>query len=258
MVFAGIDSGSYSTKVVLLDGGHISAEVVLPMGMDSADLVAKQGLEMALGRAGVSATDLGYIVATGSRRSDVSVANEFTSDSVSIARGMHSILPSVHSILDLGAQRSLAVRCSGGNATKTVLSDKCAAGTGTYLETVSDLLELPLDKMGELSLNSTEAIEIVSTCAIFAESEIISLVHSEKKLNDILKGVYRSLAVRLYSLLLRLGIEREVALTGGIAVDIGLCQAIEEQLGHGVLVPEKPQFVGAFGAAIVAQEKGRQ
>ena len=258
MLFVGIDSDLYSTKLVVLDAEHISAEVMLSNRMNGADRMAQQGLRMALTRAGVSKSDLGYVVATGSGRSDISVASESVPDSVSIARGMHSIFPSVHIILDLGTHRSLAIKCSGGNASKTVSSDKCAAGAGIYLEIVSDLLEVPLDKMGELSLNSTEAVEIASTCAIFAESEIISLVHSGKKLEDILKGVYRSLALRLYSFLLRLGIEREVALAGDMAMDIGLRQAIEEQLGHGIFIAEKPQFVGALGAAIIAKQKGRQ
>jgi len=258
MVFAGIDSGSYNTKVIILDGGHIIAEVVLPNRVDSADRVARQGLKMALARAGVPQSDLGYIVATGFSRSEVSAAGGFMPDSVTIARGIYQIYPSAHSILDLGAQKSLAIKCYGGIATKTVLSDKCAAGTGSHLEIVSDLLEVPLDKMGELSFSSTEAVEIVSTCAIFVESEIISLVHSGKKLQDILKEVYRSLALRLYSFLLRLGIEREVALTGGTAVDIGLRQSIEDHLGYRVLVPEQPQFVAALGAAIFAEEKGKQ
>lgn len=256
MAIVGMDVGIYSTKVTLMYEGQALANVVLPAGLESADRVARQAIGKAMKIAGVSKKAY-YTMVTGQGKSLIHFGNENISDAVCLARGMHELLPSVHTILDLGIHKSLAVKCSGGYPSKMVMSDKCASGAGSYLQVASDVLEIPIERMGKVSLSSTETVEIDSTCAVFVESEIISLLHSRKKLEDILRGVYQSLATRLYSLLLQIGIDRELALVGGMARDNALRQAIEEQVGHDVLVPEKPLFVGSLGAAIIGEKKWR-
>lgn len=254
MTVIGMDVGIYSTKVTLLCVGEILANVVLPAELENADHVARQAIDKAIKIAGLAKNSY-YTVVTGQGKSLIPFANETISDAVCLARGIHELIPSVHTILDLGIQKSLAVKCSGGYPNKMITSDKCASGAGSYLQVVSDVLEIPIERMGELSLISTETIEVDSTCAVFAESEIISLLHTKKKLEDILSGVYQSLAMRLYSLLLRVGIDRELALVGGMAKDNGLRQAIEAQVGHKILVPEQTLFVGSLGAAIIGEKK---
>ena len=196
-----------------------------------------------------------YIVATGQGKSRITFADESVPDSICLAQAAYKALPSVHTILDIGAGHALAIKCSKGIATGAVNSDKCAAGTGAYLEIVSSILRIPFDNMGAISLKSTEKIEVNSLCAVFAESEIISLVHSKKKIEDILKGVYRGLALRLYPQLLQVGLEKDIALVGGMAQDIGLRSAVEELLGHNIVFSEDSITIGALGAALVAEGK---
>lgn len=255
MIFVGIDSGLDSTKVVLIYDNNVGAEIVLKNDIDTTGKIARQGLEMAMDQAGFSNNTSRYIVATGSFRSHITGANRSIPDSICIARGIYSIFPLTHTILDLGTEKSTGIKCSKGKVEETVMSDRCAGSTALYLQVISDILGVSIDKMAELSFNSTKSMEISSTCAVFVESEIISMIHSGEKIEDIVKGVYHSLALRLYSLLLRVRMEREVALSGGIAGDVGLRQSLEDLLGFNVLVPDKPQFVEALGAAIIAKEE---
>ncbi len=250
----GMDVGLYSTKVTLLYEGEVLANVVLPAGLESADHIAKQAMEKAFKTAGISEYPC-YTIVTGQGKSLIPFADESISDALCLARGMYELLPPVHTILDLGIQKSLAIKCSGGYPSKIATNDKCASGAGSYLKVISDILEIPIENMGEVSLKSTETLEIDSVCAVFAESDIISLLHSGKKPEAILRGVYQSLATRLYSLLLQVGIDQELALVGGMAKDNGLRQAIEDQVGHDILVPEESLFVSSFGAAVIGEKK---
>jgi benzoyl-CoA reductase subunit D len=208
---------------------------------------------MALSRAGIGRDKLDYIVVTGRGKSFIALADDTAPDAMCLARGIHAVLPGVHSVLDVGAEKALAVRCSEGRVINMASSDKCASGTGTSLQMVSDILDVSLEQMGEISLSSTEVVEVDNTCAVFAESEIISLVHAKKKPRDILKGVYRGLALRLHPLLVQVGLEREVTLAGGVAMDKGVRRALEEKLGYEVVIPGNPFTVNALGAAMIAE-----
>jgi predicted CoA-substrate-specific enzyme activase len=255
LLVAGIDSGLHATKVVLTNNGEIISKTVLTPGLEDACAVAKRALKMAMDQCGLSGDSCNYILATGQGKSQITFADESTPDSICLARALYKVLPSVHTTLDIGSAHALVVKSSKGIATRAINSDKCAAGTGAYLDNVSAILGVPFETMGGISLKSTEKIEVSSLCAVFAESEIISLVHSKKRIEDILRGVYRGLAVRLYPHLLQVGLEKDIALVGGIAQDIGLRRAIEELLGYKIMLPEDPITIGALGAAMVAEEK---
>jgi predicted CoA-substrate-specific enzyme activase len=238
-----------------MNNGEILSKAVLTSGLEDAYTVAERALKIATGQCALPGDSYKCILATGQGKSHIAFADESAPDSICLARAVYKVLPSVHTILDIGAAHTLVVKCSKGIATGAVNSDKCAAGTGTYLEIVSTILGVPFENMGGISLRSTEKIEVNSLCAVFAESEIISLVHSKKRIEDILRGVYRGLALRLYPQLLQVGLEKDIALVGGMAQDIGLRNAIEELLGHKIMFPEDPITIGALGAAIVAEEK---
>lgn len=255
MAVAGIDSGLYATKVVLMKESEVHAEEVVPAEFEAADQTAEKGLDMALSQAGIIRAEVTYIVATGRGKSFIPFADETAPEVMCLAQGIYRTMPTVRSILDVGAEKSLAVRCSEGRVINMASSDKCASGTGTSLQMVSDILNVPLDKMGEISLSSTETVEVDNTCAVFAESEIISLIHAKKKPQDILKGVYRGLALRLQPMLVQVGLEREVGMVGGVSLDIGVRRAMEEQLGHEIIIPENPLTINALGAAILAGAK---
>jgi predicted CoA-substrate-specific enzyme activase len=255
VIVAGVDAGMYSVKVVLLAEEQVCAEMVCPCGVESVTQVAEKGLETAVAQAGISLSSVGYVVATGRGKAYVPFANESALDFMCLAQGIHRVLPSVHSVLDIGAEKALAARCSQGKVLSMAVNDQCAAGTGTYLQMVSEILEVPIEKMGELFLESTEDLQMNSTCTVFAETEIISLIHSKRKREDIVRGAYRALALRLYPILARVGIERDVALSGGVALHIGVRRTIDEVLGYQVLVPQNPLTVSALGAAVIAEKR---
>ncbi len=255
IVTAGIDAGHQTTKVVLLSQDRMVCHVVIPCGREAAKVVAKRALIQAVKKGRLSPTDIKYIIATGIAREDVSIATEGIWDSFCVAKGIEWILPSIRTVLDIGAQRSLAVKCAGGVPISVAGNEKCAAGSGLYLEMVAKIMDIGIQEMGELSMQSKEPVEIESICAIFAESEIISLIHMKKKAEDILNGVFSGLARRIYPLLAGVSFEKEMAMVGGVAKNGGMVKALREQLMCDIIVPEIPEVVSALGAAIIARER---
>jgi predicted CoA-substrate-specific enzyme activase len=259
MIVAGIDSGLQTTKVVVLRNGELTTQVIMAAGRESTVAVAEQALDQAAAAAGITPDGFDYIVATGVARRQVPLARESVPDSLCLARGMDWLSGFAGTILDIGAHKSLVVQCDHGIPLRTAHNERCASGTGTYLEMVADLLGVAISETGALSLHSTEPVEVQSTCAVFAESEIISLIHQKKTPQDILKGVFLSLAARVYPLLLSVGfVDNPLAMVGGVARNIGVVQALQEQTGCKVLVPESPETIGALGAALIANQRGSQ
>ncbi len=242
------------TKAVILNGKRDFEWAVIPGGSESTAQVAQTALNEAAKKAKVSVKDIGYIIATGVGREYIPFANQGLLEFLCLAKGIDFLLPSARMVVDLGARKSLAVKCSGGRAIKLAASGKCAAGTSAYLEVVANVLRINIREMAELYFKSNRNTEIQSTCAIFAESEIISLVHDGAKADDIVRGVFKGLAGRIYSHLLELGVEKDVAVVGGVAKSKAMVAALEERVGFEILVPENPQIVGALGAALIAQE----
>jgi predicted CoA-substrate-specific enzyme activase len=243
------------TKAVLLKEKKSLEWVAIPGGMESTDQVAQKALKLVTEKAGISVNDISSIKATGVGSQYVSFTHDNLPEFLCLARGIDYLLPSVKVLLDLGARKSLAMRCSRGKATKLAASSKCAAGTGTYLKMVADLFHINTDEMSDLSFKSKSNLEIQTTCAVFAESEIISLIHGGAKPEDIMRAVFRGLAGRIYPQLLEIGIEKDVAVVGGFATNKALKAALEEALGFEILVPENPGVVSALGAALTGQEK---
>lgn len=248
----GIDAGSFSVKAVLLRDGEILSWATVVAGLRSVAEVAGDAFAQALAIARLRPEEIGHVVATGSGGSHVGVADDTALDVRCMARGVEYHDPSITNVLDVGAEHCVAVRCSDGEAVTVARTDSCAAGAGIFLRIVADLLELPLESMGRMAKESEEGAEIVSRCAVFAESEIISLVHSGTKTEAIVRGVYRALATRLHPLLLRVGLQGGVAVAGGGAEDVGLVQALEGRLGARVFIPPRPATVNALGAALIA------
>ena len=258
MLTAGVDAGAEYLKVVLFADGVIQSYAVIPYLESSVLSAARQALDEALNKARGRQGDVKCMVATGVEREAVSLADETVSAPFCCAAGVDYLLPSARTVLDLGADKSLAVRCEGGRVLATAVNDGCAAGTGRFLKIVCNLLGVGTEKVGQLSLQSAKGVEIENTCAVFAESEIISLIHQKHAPEDIARGAFTGLARRIYPLLTKAGLAREVALIGGLAKNIGIVKAIEGELGFAVIVPEEPLIVGALGAAIIgAHRKGR-
>jgi benzoyl-CoA reductase subunit A len=255
MITAGIDIGSLSANVVVLNGDDIVAWSIIPTGPDSP-ATARQAMAEALGKTDLTLDDIEYIVATGYGRVVVPFSHRSITEISCHAKGAHWFFPNVRTILDMGGQDCKAIRCDeNGKVTNFVMNDKCAAGTGRFMEIVAKALELPLDDIGRLSLETVEGTATVSSmCAVFAKTEIISLVRQGKHKNDILAGTCQAVAKRTWSLLEKVGVDEEFVITGGIAKNIGIVKRIEDKLRVKAQIAFEPQIVGALGAARFAQE----
>jgi predicted CoA-substrate-specific enzyme activase len=253
---AGIDMGSQSTKVVILDGVRILAAVTLKSG-ESAETEARQAMDEALWRAQLKLEDLRNVVSTGVGRANAPFARKQRSTASCLARGARSLYPRARTVVDAGAESSTAIRLSADGAVEdTVTNDKCAGGSGTFLDNMSQMLRIPLADMGAESLKATHAEKIANKCAVFAESEVISLVHRVPPVPvaDILAGIHESMVDRLFALAQRVGLQPDLVMSGGVAKDIGVVRVMEARLGKAVSVPDDPQIVAALGAALFAQQ----
>ena len=255
MIVAGIDVGSLSTKVVLMEDDRILAANILTTGEEGV-VMAKKATDKALRKANMSFDQLEYIVATGCGRKSIPFANESKSEMMCHAKGAYWLFPSARTVIDIGAESSKIIRLNkNGVVEDFVGNDKCAAGTGIFLDTMAKALEVPIEEVGELSLKHKEKAMISSMCAVFAESEVVSHVHSGTPRNDILAGIHDSIAERIFGMSNRVGIMDDVVMTGGVAKNIGMIKALEEKLGTILHVPEHPRVVGALGAALVALDR---
>ncbi len=258
MIVAGVDAGSLSAEAALVDDkGNVIAQSVVLMGGCSAK-ASEEALEVALREANLSLDDLSYIVATGCGREISPRANSRVTEITCIARGAFSLYPSCRTIIDIGGQDTKVIRVNErGIVSEFDMNDKCAAGTGRILEVMANALGVSLEEMGQRSLEFEEDLQISSVCTVFAESEVISLQSQGKAVNDILRGIHKAIADRTVGLLERIGVEKDVVMTGGVAKNIGVVRAIEEKLGLSLLIPEEPQTVGAIGAAHIALQKAQ-
>lgn len=253
MVTAGVDIGHRTVKVVLLNRGGVVSQQVAPL--TEASSAAEEVLEAALRAAGLGRGDLDAVVSTGVGRGDFPLAHRRLTEITCDAKGTTWLCPAARTVLDIGAEEYRAIRCdASGRVMDFAMNDKCAAGAGIFLEVMAKALEVDLAEMGPLSLRWRKEVVVNSTCAVFAESEVISLVHSGMDRVDILHGIHDSLASRLSSLLLRIGVEPAVVLVGGVAHNVGVIDALRRRLGMDILVPEGPDFAGALGAALLGQE----
>ena len=256
MYVLGIDSGSTSTNAVIMDQDrNITAFSVVRTGAKSGESADKV-LEEVLEKASLSREDISWIVSTGYGRVSIPFADENVTEISCHGKGAHYFNPKIRTILDIGGQDSKAIRLSeNGEVKDFVMNDKCAAGTGRFLEMIARTLEISLDEMGALALTSTENIEITSMCSVFAESEVISLIANNKEKNDIANGICNAIANKAYGLLRRAGMEPDFMMTGGVAKNPGVVRAVERKLGADLYICQEPEIVGATGAALYALEQ---
>ena len=256
MITAGTDIGSLSVESVIFEKerGMIGYSIVLtgPNSRKSSEV----SLEQALGSANVQRTDIPYIVSTGCGRGISDFANESITEITCLAKGVHYLFPDCGTIIDIGGQDTKVINIDEkGRVIGFDMNDKCAAGTGRFLEVMAMALNVDLQEMGERSLHFREDIEISSLCTVFAESEVVSLVSEGREVEDILHALNKAVADRTVSLLERVGSAGKIAMTGGVAKNVGVVRVIEERLGQSMMVYHEPQIVGALGAALIAWEK---
>ncbi len=254
MYFAGIDLGSTMTKVVILDEkDRTCARIISHTGAEHRRL-ANKVMEEALRQAGLSFDRIEYVIATGYGRINVPFADRQITELTCHARGVFSFFPNVNLAIDIGGQDAKGLKIRDGKLIDFVMSDKCAAGTGRFLEVLAGTLGLRLEDLGPLSLRSTGRVPISSTCTVFAQTEVVSRLSEGAKLEDIIAGVHDAIASRVAKMVKRLGIEPDIVFTGGVAQNAGVVKALEENLGHQVFVPPEPMLSGAIGAALLGKE----
>ena len=254
MITLGVDIGSLTGKALVLCDGEIVSWEIVPTGPDSVE-TARLVTGRALEKAGRSLEEMSYVVSTGYGRVVVPFAQKNISEISCHAKGATWLYPEVRSILDMGGQDCKAIRCeSSGKVTNFVMNDKCAAGAGRSMGIVAELLELPLEQVGPLSLEAAKSVPISSTCVVFARSEVLGHLRDGVSRAEILAGACDALVKRVSGLLKKVGVEPDFVITGGIAKNPGVVRRIEERFGVEAKICFEPQIVGALGAALFARD----
>ncbi len=250
---AGIDVGSLSTDVVILDPeGRIAAYSIVRTGASSTR-AAEAAVEQAAAAAGIERDALSRVVSTGYGRSGVALADRAVTEITCHARGACHLFPDTGTVVDIGGQDSKVVRVgSGGKVLDFTMNDKCAAGTGRFLEVMAEKLQVGLEEMGERSVRAGGEVTISSVCTVFAESEVVSLVARDHPPGEIIRGLHRAIVNRIWAMVRSVGLNGELTMSGGVAKNRGVVAMVEELAGKPIHVPPEPQIVGALGAALIA------
>ncbi|MCK5773896.1 MAG: hypothetical protein KAH57_08925 [Thermoplasmata archaeon] len=257
MITAGVDLGSTYVKASIIQDGKRVGYGVSPTGHNH-DQTSRKVLDQALEMAGLKFEQIDHIISTGYGRRVTSLAQESISEISANARGVQWLGSEigVRTIIDIGGQDTKVIAMDDNlQMINFAMNDKCAAGTGRFLEVLAKVLKVPLDQMGELSLRSKNPVDITTTCLVFAKSEVANLIFQGNSKEDIIAGIHRAVARRLVAMAKKVGVQNVVFFDGGPARNIGMVRAMEKELGMEMYVPDMPQIVTATGAAILAAEK---
>ncbi|MBN1571162.1 MAG: 2-hydroxyglutaryl-CoA dehydratase [Acidobacteria bacterium] len=256
MLACGIDVGAVAAKSVILGDGEILGYSILPTGRD-VKVSADRAVREALGKAGMSPSigSVDYVVSTGYGRYSIEYADKKIPEILCHAKGACFVRPSTRFVIDMGGQDSKAIEVNAeGNVTNFAMNDKCAAGTGRFLEVMARALEAEsVAEMGQLALQSRNPCPISSTCTVFAETEVVVLLAEGKDRIDLIAGIHKAVSSRVAVMASGLTIAPDAVFTGGVARNIGLKKFLGEEIGLELFVPDEPQIIGALGAALFAQ-----
>jgi predicted CoA-substrate-specific enzyme activase len=256
-IVAGVDIGSTTAKAVILKNGEFLLGRIEPTGSNPAH-AGREIMESAIIDSGYDKSLLGFTVVTGYGRVSASFADKTVTEITCHGRGAHFVSPDIKTVIDIGGQDSKVISVdSSGKVVDFVINDKCASGTGRFLESAAQLvLHVPLEDLGNLSAASTEICKISSMCTVFAQTEIISLLAAGESKENIIAGLHSSIAGRVGTMANRLGVKPVVMMTGGVAKNSGVKYALEQELGTEIIVPTDidPQLIGALGAALIAED----
>ncbi len=253
MITVGIDVGSITTKAAVAEDGRVIADKVVLTGYN-ARLAGEKVFDDILEENGISRTSIDKIISTGYGRNSVAFADQAVTEITCHAAGAHYLDPQVRSVIDIGGQDSKSIAVSDtGSPLDFAMNDKCAAGTGRFLEVMARALEVDLDNFGSFSLKAQQTSPISSLCTVFGESEVISLISKGAKRESIIAGIHEAIAARTVAMANRVGFKPAIMMTGGVAKNIGVVHALEQKIGQQIEVSEKSQVTGAIGAAMLAQ-----
>ena len=257
MITAGIDCGAKNTKTIIMKDGQIIGKGSVPTGFDQKKAV-RESLKLALKTAGIAKGDIEKIGGTGSGKKSIEMADEIINDIKAMAQAANYYFPNVRIVADVGAEEGRAVKIDEkGNVIDFAVNDKCAAGAGAFIEAMGRALETPLEEMGPLALTSEANIPMNTQCAIFAESEVVGLIHAKTAANDISKAIHDAMAGRIASMIRQIGVNPDVALIGGVAQNPGFVAAMRIELEQEkIFIPDWPQYGAAVGAAVAVAKQG--
>jgi len=256
MITAGIDCGAKNTKTVILKDGEIIGKGRVPTGFDQEKAV-EESLNIAMQAAGIARDDIGQICGTGSGKKAVKIADHDVNDIKAMSKGAIFFFPHVRTVADVGAEEGRAAMIDEkGNPMDFAINEKCAAGAGAFIEAMARALEVTIEEMGPLCLQSDKKIPMNAQCVIFAESEVVGQIHAGMEKQDISKAIHDAMASRVASMIRRIGINQDVAMIGGVGSNPGFMAALVGELKvEKIYVPDEPEFGAAVGAAVAAAEK---
>ena len=255
MITVGIDVGSITAKAAVVMGSNLISDKVISTGYNAQSAGAKI-YETIIAELGLKASAVDKIIATGYGRNSVTFAHKTVTEITCHAVGAHFLNPAVRSIIDIGGQDSKAIALDENGGVKDfAMNDKCAAGTGRFLEVMARALEININDFGDVSLKAVAPAKISSLCTVFAESEVISLIARGEKRENIIAGIHESIASRVVAMAGRIGLSAPVMMTGGVAKNKGVVVALEKKTGYRIEVSEKAQVTGAIGAALIASRR---
>lgn len=253
-IYVGLDIGSLSSEALLLSEEGVVSYSIMTTG-PNPQRVAKQCLGEALSKVGLVEEAISRVVATGYGRVSVPFKTKEITEITCHARGSYYLFPRTRTVIDIGGQDSKIITLDDrGRVTDFVMNDKCAAGTGRFLEVMANVLEVKVSEMGRRSLKAKKGVSITSMCTVFAESEVISLIAEGYGVGEILRGLHESIAHRIFRMMRRLRVREEITFSGGVAKNKGIVEALKRLLGMEINLPDEPQIVGALGAALYAKE----
>jgi predicted CoA-substrate-specific enzyme activase len=254
MYTAGVDVGAITAKAAIFDDRELLVTAVILAGYDRS-AAAAQVLDQAMARAGLAREEIARLVATGYGRVQVPGADRTVTEITCHARGAHYLCPDARTVIDIGGQDSKGIAVgAAGRVLDFVMNDKCAAGTGRFLEVMAHALEVDLVDFGQIALSASKRAKISSTCTVFAESEVVTHVAAGVPKAEVIAGIHDAIAARISTMVGRISVQDAVVLTGGVARNAGVASILEEKLGHTIIVPEHAQLAGAIGAALIARE----
>jgi benzoyl-CoA reductase subunit D len=252
MIVAGIDVGGKNVHIIIKKDGQILGKVSGPSGIKKAESV-EQLYDEVLKKVGITRKDVERVIATGSAAKRVAFANGAIPDAAADARGVIKLIPTARTVIDVGAEEGRAIKVSpDGRVLDFAINEKCAAGTGTFIEAMCRALEVSMDEMSKITLQSTQTLSMNAQCAVFGESEVVSLIHQKTPKPDIARAVMNAIAGRISSVARIVGLEKDIVMVGGMARNAGFVDSLKKTIEMDVLVPEDPDYMGALGAAEAA------
>lgn len=252
MITAGLDIGAKTIKIVILKDKTVMGQALAVAGYDVQESL-KKIWEEALSKTGIQMNEIDRIVSTGAGRKKATMAQDQITEVSAAAKGAVFLDRRIRTVIDIGVEEGRAIKVdAAGKVVDFAINEKCAAGTGAFMETMARALEVTLEELGPLSLKSTQGVAMNAQCAVFAESELVSLVHAKTSKADMARAVHDAIADRIVSMVRRVGMEKGIMLIGGVARNVGFLESLKKELESDIIVPEDPEFVSALGAALIA------